>query len=388
MKVDVAPELLRWAIERAGYSETMLARRFPKLGAWLSGEDHPTLKQLETFAHTTRAPIGYFFLSGPLQEAVPIPDLRTIGNAHLERPSPDLLDTIYLCQQRQEWYREYAETIGEPPLTFVGSMRLTDDVTGAAARVRAALGFTTEERRQLSSWAAALRRFIDQAEALGVLVMVNGVVGSNTHRKLDPDEFRGFALSDPIAPLVFINGADTKAAQIFTLAHELAHIFLGESALSDLGPATLPSNERATSPFSSVERWCNAVAAEVLVPLSEFQASLRPREPLRESVDRLAREFKVSTLVILRRLCDAGRLTRQELSTAYEAELSRVSEIIRNTGGDFYRTTTMRVGERFERAVVTAVWEGRTSFTEAARLLAFKKMSSFYKLSRKLGVVI
>jgi transcriptional regulator with XRE-family HTH domain len=267
VKVDVTPELLRWAIERAGYSETTLASRFPKFSQWLRGEDRPTLKQLERFAQATRAPVGYFFLREPPQERVPIPDLRTVGNVHVERPSPGLLVTIYLCQQRQEWYLEYAQDTGEPPLDFVGSVRPMGDVVVAAERIRTALGFSIEERRQLPTWTDALRRFIDQADALGVLVMVNGVVGTNNRRKLDPAEFRGFALSDPIAPLVFINGADTKAAQMFTLAHELAHIFLGESALSDVGPVTVPSHD--------VERWCNAVAAELLVPLQGLRASLR-----------------------------------------------------------------------------------------------------------------
>lgn len=378
MRVEVAPELLRWACERAGYSETTLSRRFPKLEQWLRGTDRPTLKQLERFAQATHAPVGYFFLPAPPHETVPIPDLRTVRNVIIERPSADLLDTIYLCQQRQEWYRDYARAIGEPPLDFVGSARLTDDVAVTAERIRTALGFRVEERRELSTWTDALRRFIEQADAVGVLLMVSSVVGSNNRRKLDPAEFRGFALSDPMAPLVFINGGDTKAAQMFTLAHELAHLWLGESALSEVGPVTAPSNE--------IERWCNAVAAELLVPLQALQASLRRRESLRESLDRLAREFKVSTLVILRRLYDAGRLTREQLNVEYEAELARLREIPRGRGGDFYLTTAARVGRRFAGAVVNAVWEGRASFTEASRLLGFRKMSTLYRLSRSLEV--
>lgn len=378
MKVNVSPQLLRWACERAGYTEGHLARRFPRLERWLRGEDRPTLRQLERFANVTHAPVGFFFLPEPPEEPIPIPDFRTAGNIRIGWPTPDLLDTIYLCQQRQEWYREHALAAGEPPLAFIGSARPTDHVVGTAERIREALGFDLEERGQLSTWTDALRRFIEQADALGVLVMVSSVVGSNNRRKLDPAEFRGFALSDSLAPLVFINGADTKAAQMFTLAHELAHLWLGQSALSDVDPRTAPEND--------VERWCNAVAGELLVPLRALRASLQEGEELRQTLDRLARQFKVSTLVILRRLYDAGRLSRERFWAEYEAEFDRLRRLPASGGGDFYLTTAARLGKRFARAVVVATMEGRASFTEACRLLGFKKMATLRELSASLGV--
>lgn len=224
MRVEVKPKLLRWARERAGFDLAALAKRFPQLPGWESGDARPTLKQLERFAKATYAPIGFLFLQEPPVEQVPIPDLRTVGNRHVERPSPDLLDTVYICQQRQEWYRDFARSEREDPLSIVGSVALTTNVEAAAARIRAALGFDIDERRRIPTWSAALRRFIEQADEVGVLVMVSGVVGNNNRRKLNPDEFRGFALADDLAPLVFINGADSKSAQMFTLAHELAHI--------------------------------------------------------------------------------------------------------------------------------------------------------------------
>jgi IrrE N-terminal-like domain len=240
MRVDVKPAMLRWARERAGLEPDALAHRFPKLADWEREEIQPTLKQLEDFAKATRAPIGYLFLTEPPVELVPIPDFRTVENRRIGHPSPDLLETIYLCQQRQEWYRDYVRSLREEPLPFIGSATPESDVVQTAAEIRRALDFEIEERRQYPTWTEALRRFIEQADRLGVLVMVNGVVGSNNHRKLNPDEFRGFAISDDLAPLVFINGADTKSAQMFTLAHELAHLWLGQSALSDVDPASAP----------------------------------------------------------------------------------------------------------------------------------------------------
>ena len=380
MRVEVKPELLRWAAERSRIEPDALGERFPKLEAWQVGEVHPTLKQLEDFARAAHTPIGYLFLAEPPLERVPIPDFRTVGGRRLQRPSPDLLDTIHLCQQRQEWYREFARTIGERPLAFAGAAAVTTDVTEAAERIRHSLGFDVEERRRMATWTDALRRFIELADNAGVMVMVSGVVGSNNGRKLDPDEFRGFALADPLAPLVFINGSDTKAAQMFTLAHELAHIWLGQSAVSDAQPVEIEGN--------AVERWCNAVAAELLVPLAVLRGEYDPRADLRTETDRLARRFKVSTLVILRRMHDAGGLTRAQFRAAYDEELARLQALRTGDGGNFYLTLGARVSKRFARAVVVSTLEGRSSFTEAFRLLGFSKMSTFRELGQKLGLAL
>jgi Zn-dependent peptidase ImmA (M78 family) len=356
-----------------------LTRRFPRLAAWESGEARPTLKQLENYAKATHTAIGYLFLPTPPVESVPIPDFRTVGNVHIDQPSPDLLDTIYLCQQRQEWYRDFARSVGDKPLPFVGSATTKSDIAATAASIRSAVGLDLEERRQTPTWTDALRRFIDQADMLGVLVMVSGVVGSNNHRKLDPEEFRGFALSDDLAPLVFINGADTKSAQMFTLAHELAHIWLGLSALSDAGPLAAPSLD--------VEIWCNQVAAELLVPITVLRDEFRPDADLTGEADRLARRFKVSKLVILRRICDAGGITRDELWRTYHAELEELRVLVKEGGGNFYRTQSSRVSKRFARALVISTLEGQTLHRDAFRLLGFSKLETFHQLGHSLGVL-
>ena len=279
-RVAIKPQLLRWACERAGFDAADLEHKFPRLADWESGEAQPTLKQVEAFAKATHTPVGYLFLQEPPVEKVPIPDFRAVGNARIGHPSPDLLDTIYVCQQRQEWFRDYARSVGERPLEFVGSANVRDEIVVTAARIRSALGFDLDERRRMPTWTDALRHFIEHADGLGILVMCNGVVHNNNHRHLDPQEFRGFAMADDLAPLVFINGADTKSAQMFTLAHELAHIWLGQSAVSDAQPVLVPDQD--------VERWCNQVAAELLVPLDLMRQEYHEAGVLRDEVNRVA----------------------------------------------------------------------------------------------------
>jgi Zn-dependent peptidase ImmA (M78 family) len=177
---------------------------------------------------------------------------------------------------------------------------------------------------------------------------------------------------------VFINGADTKAAQMFTLAHELAHIWLGQSALSDVDPVSAPSNR--------VESWCNQVAAELLVPMEDLRTEYRRQSPLDDECARLARCFKVSTLVILRRLHEAGLMDRDRMWQAYEEELARLRAIPRSSGGDFYLMQAVRVGQRFARALVVSTLEGQTLHRDAFRLLGFSKFETFRELGRNLGV--
>lgn len=375
-RVDVEPQMLRWARERAGISVGALRKRFPKLEAWESRESRPTLKQLEQYAKSTHAPIGYLFLAEPPVETVPIPDFRTIRDERLEHPSPDLLETIYVCQQRQAWYREHARTEGAEPVGFVGSARTSDDIEATAAQMRDALDFDLDTRRDFPTWTEALRSFIEQADELGVLVMVSGVVLNNNRRKLDPDEFRGFAIADDLAPLVFVNGADTKAAQMFTLAHELAHLWLGQSALTDATAETMPDD--------AMESWCNRVAAELLVPLNVLRRELRRTEAIDAEVSRLARRFKVSTLVVLRRIYDAGALSRQAFWEAYEAEVARLRSHARTSGGDFYLTQAARVSKRFARALVASTREGQTLYRDAFRLLGISKVATLEQLGRSL----
>ncbi len=378
-RVAVAPRMLRWAMERSGRPAEDL-KKFP-VAAWEAGTTQPTMRQLEDFAKATYTPVGFLFLTEPPREELPIPDFRTFGDRAVRTPTPNLLDTIYACEQRQAWYRDYAEASGGDPVDLVGSQSLDTPADEAAEVLRDKLGFGLDRRVGFSNWSQAFDGLREHAEDAGVLVMTNGVVGSNTHRPLNPDEFRGFALVDDLAPVVFVNGADTKAAQIFTLAHELCHLSLGESAVSRPDLGQLDDSNRS-------ERWCNEVAAELLVPLSSIKDAYQPIADLAPELDRLAKFYKVSTLVLLRRIADAGLMDRERYRSAYAEELQRVLELAgeRTSGGSFYNTTPVRVSKRFARALISDTLEGRTSHRDAFRLLGSKKFSAFEELGHRLGV--
>ncbi|MDE0609369.1 MAG: ImmA/IrrE family metallo-endopeptidase [Anaerolineaceae bacterium] len=380
-RVEVKPELLQWACNRSGRSIEELNKRpkLKKLDTWLQGGLNPTFKQLEDFAKATYTPIGYFFLDEPPDEVLPVTDFRTVSDQEVQRPSPNLLDTLYLCQRRQDWYRREALAAGEPQLVFVGSLTTNDEIFESAAKIRDVLEFNIEQRRQLPNWFEALRHFILQAETSGILVMVNGVVGDNTHRKLDPEEFRGFALVDPVAPLIFINGADSKAAQMFTLAHEIAHVWLGQSGVSN--------SRLARFTASGIERWCNRVAAELLVPSRLIRDEYDKNAELSVEINRLARYFKVSTLVILRRIYDEQKINRDEFWSAYHDEMKRITEKNTGNGGNYHYTTSARASKRFARALIASALEGRTTLKEAMRLLGVNKMSAFMKVAKNLKVI-
>lgn len=373
--------MLVWARKRSGQQASDFARRFPKLQQWESGELAPTMRQLEDFAKATHTPVGFLFLPEPPVEEVPLPDFRTFGDEEVRTPTPDLLDTVYACELRQDWYRDFAEDRGYDEVELVGSLTVDQGAEEAAAQLRDLLGFGLARRVDFRTWSEALDGLRDHAEAAGVLVMINGVVGSDTHRRLNPKEFRGFALADQLAPVVFINGADTKAAQIFSLAHELAHLALGGSALSrpDLAEMNMGSG---------VEAWCNRVAAELLVPLASIAEEYVASPDLTTELDRLAKFYKVSTLVVLRRIYDAGLMAWDVYRPAYEAELARVLEFAASSGsgGNFYNTEPIRVSRTFARALVTDTAEGRTLHRDAFRLLGLKKVSTFAELSHRLGV--
>ena len=310
--VAVSPELLQWAQDRLELSGgPNLAKKFPRLADWKDGKSSPTFNELEKFASATYVPLGYFFLPEPPELPLPIKDFRRRSNQHHKPASPNLLDTIYTMQYRQAWLREERLTHKIDPLEFVGSAKLSDDPSEVGKKMRRIVGLEGKWAERVPTWQEATNTLRQAIEDLGIIAIINGVVGNSTSRKLAVNEFQGFALCDDLAPLIFVNGADFKSAQMFTLAHELAHIWLGEkgTGLSKLSKM-LPDEEQ-------VEKFCDQAAAEFLVPKVEL-LELWPETKHKEArFDELVKKFKVSTIVVARRALDLQLIKKKEFFEFY-----------------------------------------------------------------------
>ncbi|MBQ7607004.1 MAG: ImmA/IrrE family metallo-endopeptidase [Desulfovibrionaceae bacterium] len=380
VKAPVSPALLTWARERAGFFDVnALVDKFPLLPSWEKGESIPTLKQVEDFAKTVHIAIGFLFLPSPPTEDTPIADFRTIGNLVPHRLSVNLLDTIYLCQRRQYWYRNYAIENGMTACDFVKSTTMQSSHRVIAQGMRERLHFALDTQKKMKNWEEALRYLVSCVESCGILVMSSSVVGSNTNRTLKVEECRGFSLSDEYAPLIFINSADAKAAQMFTLVHEVAHIWIGQSGISN----SIFNSQNA----HHVERWCNKVAAEFLLPLEEIKELCKDSKNLCEDINVIARTYKVSTLVAIIRLKEAGLLSKEEARKLYHSESQKHTPLKKSGGGSFFNTLTSRTGRLFLHALLSSTFEAGTLFQEACRLLSVNKISTLFKAARKLGIM-
>ena len=377
-RVPISPEMLCWACERAGYDMEHVAARIPQLPAWIRRERHPTLKQLEKLAKLTHTPLGYLFLSEPPNERLPVPDYRPVARTARNRPSPDLLDTLYTMQHRQGWLQETLVENDAEPLAFVASARLADDPEAVGREMRRVLGLDGGWTAGVQTWQDAVSELRRMIEQIGVMAVINSVVGNNTHRRLNVEEFRGFALTHPYAPLVFVNGADAKSAQMFTLAHELAHIWLGTEGISGF-ESLLPGG-------TEVEDWCNQAAAELLAPARELRERWWRVRRTKRPFEALARTFQVSPVVAARRALDLNLVDQSTFLNFYNDYVNREHKGGKTTGGgDFYNNQNTRVGELFANQVLRAAMEDRIGFKEAYDLTGLRG-GTFQEYARRLGV--
>lgn len=365
----ISPDMLTWARQRSGYSLDECAKKIriklEKLEEWERGETHPSYLEAKTIAKKLKIPFGYLYLSSPPSEKLPLPDLRTVLNNNATI-SIDFRDTLYDALKKQQWYKEHLLEENKQKLSFVGQYTLQDPPKQVAQEIADYLKVSNSLRNQAANWEEFLKKLIEHIEDAGILVLRNGIVGNNTKRILNVEEFRGFAISDAIAPLIFINNRDTKAAQIFTLAHELAHLWINQSGVSNFDMSRL-------NPDMEVEFYCNQVAAEFLVPEVEFKHYWKKQE-IENNLRELPRRFKVSSLVILRRAFDLNQVGIDEYRQLYNKQLDAIKNIqsTNQGGGNFYYNVINRNSRKLISAVIECTYENRILFRDAAALLNIK----------------
>jgi len=378
IEVPVKPETLYWAMKRAAVEIDSLAKaagvKSERVAAWLDGRERPTYTQAKGIANRLRIPLSQLLLPPPKPMELPVQDFRR-GRVRKQNPSPELEDAIYDALRKRDWYREFRR--GQP-VPFIGSCSWRKDAPEAVTEAILHFIPLTRLQEETSTWAEFIRRAVEAIEMAGVLVLRQGFVGSNTHRVYNPEEFSGFALADPVAPVIFINSRDPLVRQIFTLAHELAHLWLGQSVLD----AALESLEPAQD---EVERFCDRVAAVLLMPDETFR-SVWSGEPY-DAAQRAARRFKVSAWAALRRAWELKLIGR----SLYEETLAHIRESgvqdkESDKGGNFWSTLSVRNSPAFTRAVAEAALEGELGAKEVASLLNLKLGTALDFLEMMAGV--
>lgn len=370
-QVPINPQLLRWARQRGGLTGDDLARKLQlkpeRVDAWESGAERPSWPQAQKLARVLHIPFGYLFLSEPPQTVLPtIADFRTLPGAESSRFSPELEDALNDALRKRDWLRERRIGEGASPLPFVGRFTADAPTDLVAADIRQHLNLPMPPAEGLKSWEAHLQRLVAHAEEAGIVVLQSGVALGDNRRPLSVDEFRGFTLVDDYAPVIFVNTRDRVAGRIFTLAHELAHLWSGTSGVSNPSPGEAPETP-------AVERFCNRVAGELLVPKDAFLPAWRqyagPALDVRAQA--LAQEFRVSVFVVLIRAYELGLISRSALDEAYEQarQAATALEAKGGGGGDFYRTLRSRNSRVLVDEVLLALRQGEALYREAAALL-------------------
>ena len=371
--VRISPAVLKWAQERAGLSQEQLAkkvglgsRRIEELHAWEKGLEQPTFRQAQALARALHIPIGYLFLSSPPSTTLPVADFRSIPENERGKFSPDLQDVLNDALRKRDWFREWRIREEYAPLPFIGRFDIRANPELIVEDIRRSLSLPKPTGRESKNQDEHMRFLVHHAEEAGILVLQSGIVQNNSKRTLSVQEFRGFALTDNYAPLIFINARDYRSARIFTLAHELGHIWTNTSGISN--PEFTLTNHVQTL---SIERLCNKIAAELLVPADILAAKWGASINLLDEAQNLAKQFKVSVFVILIRLYELDLIPKSEFEAALVQANADVKEtqVVERGGGDFYSNLLRRNSRLFVHEITSAITEGQILHKEAAQLL-------------------
>jgi Zn-dependent peptidase ImmA (M78 family) len=364
VNVNIQPAIISWALSQTS-EEKLGTKLVDNIKHWLDGTKSPTFNQIEDFSKKSHIPLGYFFLQTPPIEQISLLEYRTLDSIQLTNPSRNLIDTIHDMEAVQEWMVNYRKEWNYDTISIVGSLKGITDISVIADTIRKDLGLNIEWYKDCRNPSEAFNKVRGLLEECGIVVMMNGIVGKNTHRALDVKEFRAFAMVNEWAPLIFINGADSAGGRLFSLFHELVHLWIGENDLYN-------DTKYSANGIKPIEVTCNAVAGALMVPKTVFleKWNNNTNDDIHEKIKELARMFRCSSSVIARRALDNKKIDQNVynmvIEDAIEAYIQTKQE--KSSGGDYYRVARSKLDGVFVRALCESVNSGRTSFTEAYRL--------------------
>ena len=373
----IRPEIITWVRKRLGDDVPALAKRMgvnvKKAEAWESGKEPILWKQAQKLAAKALVPFGLLFLDEPPELNPNLPDFRTLHNHNICDASPELQAVVRSAQEKQDWMSAYCQENGMEPLPFAGSLALSSSLAESVGKIKEFVDFNYMDAKDNEQY---LSEMVSRIENAGVLLMRNSIVGNSTSHHLDVNEFRGFALFDKYAPLIFINTADSKNAQLFTLIHELVHILIGQGGISN--------NDLYTVKHNRIESFCNKAAAEFLVPAKPLTEQYRlSTDTLDDRIEKLAMYFKVSRFVIIRRCYDLKQITQADFEALWQKENMKMVHAVQRPskgGPDFYKMLAMRNGRFFTRTVLSALANKHLTYTMAFRLLNIHDVDGLKRL--------
>ncbi len=363
-RIEIKKEIYHWAFNESQKTEEQIANKFPKINEWINGDTAPTFKQLESIANFLKIPFGYLFLETPPETDIMEVEFRSINNK-LPFMSKNLKDVITAMDIKRNWMSDYRKELGWSKIAIIEKFKqekrnfIEDD----ALLTKNLLGLKINWFSEVGNCAAAYNLLKEKLEANGIIVMQNGIVGNNTHRKLDITEFRAFMLYDDIAPIIFINSNDSLGGKIFSLIHEYMHVlFEQEDVLLEEDIVRQKENEG----------YINRITAEFLMPTEYILANWDQNKDAFGQIYQLSNKFKVSETALAIKLKKLKLINKTILDEIMDEGIKNFESRIDGDGGgggDFYNTFNTRISPTFTRAVIRSAETGDTSYSNAFRLL-------------------
>lgn len=388
MQAIINEEIITWARERVGFDIPTLARILNQssenIQKWETGQKKPTVNQAINFAKKTKIPFGFLYLDTPPKMEMPISDFR-LGDKATEKniDNANLYNLVNSYNYKIKWYEDYLKDIGTnyDSSHYLNKFNIDNDIKEIALDIKKQLKLdNVTQTKKRGNPRRFLKIFTDKCENFGIWIVRSGYVGTNTNNTIPPEVCNGFALKSVYSPMIWINPRSYHSVRVFTLAHELAHLWIGREGLSNLNP-----RDENHDNGSDIERQCNKVAAELLVPKNELKNLWVKTGDLLNDLDKLNTYFGVSRFVILNKMRDMSLITYEDYVNTRNELLKKIKvDTPKSSGGDYYKNKISRNGKKFTRAVLNSMHSQQITIRDAGDLLEITSYENLIKLDETL----